>query len=48
MLNKDVLNPKSVRLSKSRSLAWETIDFNDAAKRETEPFILSQTMPTLT
>jgi peptide/nickel transport system substrate-binding protein len=47
-VNKDVLNPKSVRLSKSRSLAWETIDFNDAAKRETEPFILSQTMPTLT
>jgi peptide/nickel transport system substrate-binding protein len=47
-VNKDVLNPKSVRLSKSRSLAWETIDFNDAAKRETEPLILSQTMPTLT
>ena len=47
-VNKDVLNPKSVRLSKSRSLAWETIDFNDAAKRETEPFILSQAMPTLT
>ncbi|MEH7009698.1 ABC transporter substrate-binding protein [Neobacillus niacini] len=47
-VNKDILNPKSVRLSKSRSLAWETIDFNDAAKRETEPFILSQTNPTLT
>lgn len=47
-VNKDILNPKSVRLSKSRSLAWETIDFNDAAKRETEPFILSQAMPTLT
>lgn len=47
-VNKDVLNPKSVRLSKSRSLAWETIDFNDEAKRETEPFILSQANPTLT
>ncbi|SDM88065.1 ABC transporter substrate-binding protein [Bacillus sp. OK048] len=47
-INKDVLNPKSVRLSKSRSMVWETIDFNDAAKRVTEPFILSQAMPTLT
>ncbi|KAB2330513.1 hypothetical protein F7731_20295 [Cytobacillus depressus] len=47
-INKDVLNPDSVRLSKSRSLAWETIDFNDTAKREADPFILSQTNPTLT
>ncbi|MFD2444786.1 ABC transporter substrate-binding protein [Bacillus sp. CGMCC 1.16607] len=47
-VNKDVLNPDSVRLSKSRSLAWETIDFNDESKRKTAPLILSQTMPTLT
>lgn len=47
-LNKDVLNPVSVRLSKSRSMVWESIDFNDTTKRETEPFVLSQTMPTLT
>ncbi|MBY0123514.1 ABC transporter substrate-binding protein [Bacillus sp. S/N-304-OC-R1] len=47
-VNKDVLKPESVRLSKSRSLAWETIDFNDASKRATEPLTLSQTNPTLT
>ncbi|MCJ7842662.1 ABC transporter substrate-binding protein [Lederbergia sp. NSJ-179] len=47
-LNKDVLNPDSVRLSKSRSLAWEDIDFNDTSKRDTAPFILSQSSATLT
>jgi len=47
-VNKDILNPETVRLSKSRSLAWETIDFNDAAKRDSDPLILSQTMPTFT
>ncbi|MBO2946092.1 hypothetical protein JJQ72_19125 [Paenibacillus sp. F411] len=47
-LNKDVLNPESVRLSKSRSLPWEDIDFNDTSKRDQEPLILSQTIPTLT
>ncbi|WP_407643441.1 ABC transporter substrate-binding protein [Cytobacillus dafuensis] len=47
-INKDVLNPDTVRLSKSRSLAWETIDFNDQAKRASEPLVLSQANPTLT
>lgn len=47
-LNKDVLNPKSVRLSKSRSLAWEDIDFNDTSKRDTAPLLLSQASSTLT
>ncbi|MEA1853566.1 ABC transporter substrate-binding protein [Cytobacillus sp. OWB-43] len=47
-LNKDVLVPDSVRLSKSRSLAWETIDFQDEAKRESDSLVLSQTLSTLT
>ncbi|MEH7123006.1 ABC transporter substrate-binding protein [Bacillus sp. JJ1532] len=47
-VNKDVLKPESVRLSKSRALAWEPIDFIDESKRATEPLILSQTMSTLT
>ncbi|WNS75134.1 ABC transporter substrate-binding protein [Bacillus sp. DTU_2020_1000418_1_SI_GHA_SEK_038] len=47
-VNKDVLKPESVRLSKSRALAWEPIDFVDESKRGTDPLVLSQTMPTLT
>lgn len=47
-INKDVLNVDTVRLSKSRALAWETIDFNDTAKRETDPLILQQSISTLT
>ncbi len=47
-INKDVLNIDTVRLSKSRALAWETIDFNDTAKRETDPLILQQSISTLT
>src|SRR5690606_4293429 len=47
-VNKDVLNADTVRLSKSRSLAWEDIDFNDTSKRDTEPLILSQSNSTLT
>lgn len=47
-LNKDVLNPESVRLSKSRSLPWEELDFNDTAKRDKDALVLQSTMPTLT
>lgn len=47
-INKDVLNVDTVRLSKSRALAWETIDFNDTSKRETDPLILQQSISTLT
>lgn len=47
-LNKDVLNPDSVRLSKSRSLPWEELDFNDTAKRDKDALVLQSTMPTLT
>ncbi|WP_042170990.1 ABC transporter substrate-binding protein [Paenibacillus gorillae] len=46
--NKDVLNPASVRLSKSRSLPWEELDFNDVSKRSKDALVLQSTMPTLT
>lgn len=47
-VNKDILNPDSVRISKSRALAWEPIDFKDTSKRATEPLILTQTQSNLT
>ncbi|MNB79451.1 Glutathione-binding protein GsiB precursor [compost metagenome] len=47
-VNKEILKADSVRLSKSRALAWEDIDFNDTAKRTTDPLILSQAASTLT
>lgn len=46
--NKDVLKEDSVRLSKSRALAWEPIDFVDESKRESDPFIVSQAISSLT
>ncbi|WP_243551643.1 ABC transporter substrate-binding protein [Metabacillus dongyingensis] len=47
-INKDILDEKTVRLSKSRALAWETIDFADKSKRETDPLILTQAISALT
>jgi len=47
-VNKEVLIADSVRLSKSRALAWEDIDFKDSAKRASEPLILSQPASNLT
>ncbi|WP_432353630.1 ABC transporter substrate-binding protein [Sporosarcina sp. A2] len=47
-VNKDVLNPDTVRLAKSRAIAWETIDFKDAAKRTTEPLVTQQAIGDLT
>ncbi|MDW0117169.1 ABC transporter substrate-binding protein [Sporosarcina thermotolerans] len=47
-VNKDVLNPKTVRLAKSRAIAWETIDFNDSSKRETLALIAQQAIGSLT
>ncbi|MBB3113756.1 peptide/nickel transport system substrate-binding protein [Paenibacillus phyllosphaerae] len=47
-LNQDVLKQESVRLSKSRSLVWEDIDFKDESKRATDSLVLQSTMPTLT
>ncbi|WP_409347327.1 ABC transporter substrate-binding protein [Paenibacillus sp. MBLB4367] len=46
--NQEVLKKESVRLSKSRSLPWEELDFKDAAKRAKDPIILQSTQPTLT
>lgn len=47
-INKEVLKAESVRLSKSRSLPWEELDFIDQSKRASQPFIMSQTMSSLT
>lgn len=47
-VNKDILNPDTVRLAKSRAIAWETIDFNDTSKRDTDPLIVQQAISTLT
>ncbi|KOP64668.1 hypothetical protein AMS62_04915 [Bacillus sp. FJAT-18019] len=46
--NKDVLDENSVRLSKSRSLPWEDVDFKDQSKRASQPLILSQSISELT
>ncbi|MCM3709069.1 ABC transporter substrate-binding protein [Sporosarcina luteola] len=47
-INNDVLNPDTVRLAKSRAIAWETIDFNDAAKRDAAALITQQAIGSLT
>ncbi|MCG7405944.1 ABC transporter substrate-binding protein [Paenibacillus sp. ACRRX] len=47
-LNQEVLNKDSVRLSKSRSLVWEDIDFKDTSKRNTDPLLLTQATSVLT
>lgn len=46
--NKDLLKENSVRLSKSRAMVWEAIDFIDESKRSKDPLILTQTIATLT
>ncbi|WP_088052586.1 ABC transporter substrate-binding protein [Virgibacillus dakarensis] len=47
-INTDILDKDSIRLSKSRALAWETIDFKDKSKRDKDPLMLSQESSTLT
>ncbi|WP_059049382.1 ABC transporter substrate-binding protein [Paenibacillus senegalimassiliensis] len=47
-VNQDILNADTVRLSKSRALAWESIDFKDTSKRDSDPLILTQTASVLT
>ncbi len=47
-VNKDILKLDSVRLSKSRSLPWEELDFVDESQRTANPFIMSQTISSLT
>mgnify|MGYP001185094058 CR=1 FL=1 len=46
--NKDVLDEKTVRLSKSRSLPWEELDFKDKSQRDNTPLILQQAISSLT
>ncbi|NOV03734.1 ABC transporter substrate-binding protein [Paenibacillus planticolens] len=46
--NQDILKKESVRLSKSRSLPWEELDFKDASKRAKDPIILQSSLPSLT
>lgn len=47
-VNKDILNVDTVRLSKSRALAWEPIEFKDSSKNSKDPLILTQTASVLT
>lgn len=47
-INHEVLDAGSVRLSKSRSLPWEAVDFKDQSLRATQPLVLSQAASTLT
>lgn len=47
-LNHNVLKESSVRLSKSRSMVWEAIDFVDESKRDKDPLILQQAISSLT
>lgn len=47
-VNKGVINEKTVRLAKSRAVAWESIDFNDSSKRNKDPFITQQALASLT
>ncbi|WP_312113995.1 ABC transporter substrate-binding protein [Brevibacillus reuszeri] len=47
-LSHTVLKESSVRLSKSRSMVWEAIDFVDESKRGKDPLILQQAISSLT
>lgn len=48
--NKAILKPgrENVRLSKSRSMVWEKLDFNDISKRKTDAVITQQRSGNLT
>jgi len=47
-VNKDIIDVNTVRLAKSRAIAWEPIDFIDKTKRDTDPLIIQQAIGTLT
>jgi peptide/nickel transport system substrate-binding protein len=47
-VNQDIMNPDTVRISKSRSMCWEELRFKDASKQDSQPFIMSQTASDLT
>ncbi|OJF92417.1 ABC transporter substrate-binding protein [Alkalibacterium sp. 20] len=46
--NHDLLDPDTIRLSKSRAFAWEPVSYNDESVNETESLMLTQTMGDLT
>ncbi|WP_339186244.1 ABC transporter substrate-binding protein [Paenibacillus sp. FSL R5-0490] len=47
-VNQDILNVDTVRLSKSRAMAWEPIEFKDSSKNAKDPLILTQSASVLT
>ena len=47
-VNKEIVNVDTVRLAKSRAIAWESIDFTDTSKRATQPLIMQQATASLT
>lgn len=47
-VNKTRMKTETVRLSKSRSMCWETMEFQDGIDPQTEPLRVSQTISTLT
>lgn len=47
-VNKEIVNADTVRLAKSRAIAWESIDFVDTSKRATQPLIMQQAIGALT
>lgn len=47
-VNKEIVNGDTVRLAKSRAIAWESIDFVDTSKRATQPLIMQQPIGALT
>ncbi|MGG0643796.1 ABC transporter substrate-binding protein [Sporosarcina gallistercoris] len=47
-VNKEILNPDTVRLAKSRAIPWETIDFKKTEQRATEPLVTQQAIGDLT
>lgn len=46
--NQDVLNPDSIRLSKSRAFAWEPVSYVDESQNTERPLVLTQTASQLT
>lgn len=47
-VNQDIMNPDTVRISKSRSMCWEELRFKDTSKQDSQPFIMSQSASDLT
>ncbi|CAG9620384.1 ABC transporter substrate-binding protein [Sutcliffiella rhizosphaerae] len=47
-VNTEILKEETVRLAKSRAVAWETIDYQDTSKRDSTPLVTQQAIGTLT